>query len=103
MMARACGPSEAKSSGYDVAALRWIIRMRRWDKDERDARQAIVDEHMAALVDYGTTPPGLQPCARQRSVGAAGLSLSATAIAKGLGIGRASVCRVLGAVERSAA
>jgi hypothetical protein len=40
--------------------------MRRWDKDERDARQAIVDEYMAALVDYGTTPLGLQPCARQR-------------------------------------
>jgi hypothetical protein len=27
--------------------------MRRRDKDERDAQQAIVDEHMAALVDYG--------------------------------------------------
>jgi hypothetical protein len=40
--------------------------MRRWDKDERDARQAVEDEHMAALADYGTTPLGLQPCTRQR-------------------------------------
>jgi uncharacterized protein (UPF0335 family) len=32
-----------------LAALRQIIRLRRQDAAERDARQAIVDEYMAPL------------------------------------------------------
>jgi hypothetical protein len=40
--------------------------MRRWDKDERDAGQAIVDEYLAAHVDYATTPLGAAAMRRQR-------------------------------------
>jgi uncharacterized protein (UPF0335 family) len=40
--------AEAKGAGYDVAALRQVIKMRRQDAGERDARQAIIDEYMAS-------------------------------------------------------
>jgi uncharacterized protein (UPF0335 family) len=56
--------AEAKSSGFDVAALRQIIKMRKQDAEKRDARQAIVDEYLAALGDYGTTPLGQSAIAR---------------------------------------
>jgi uncharacterized protein (UPF0335 family) len=50
--------AEAKSAGYDVAALRHVIRLRKQDKTERDERQQLVDEYMSALGDYATTPLG---------------------------------------------
>ena len=50
--------AEARSAGFDAAALRQVIKLRRQDKSERDERQAIVDEYLAALGDYGTTPLG---------------------------------------------
>jgi uncharacterized protein (UPF0335 family) len=40
---------EAKSSGFDVKALRTIIRMRKEDKDERAEQEAILETYMHAL------------------------------------------------------
>jgi uncharacterized protein (UPF0335 family) len=40
---------EAKGQGFDVAALRQIIRMRRQDADKRESREAIIAEYLAAL------------------------------------------------------
>jgi uncharacterized protein (UPF0335 family) len=50
--------SEAKGQGYDVAALRQIIKLRRQDQDKRAALQSTIDEYWSALGDYGTTPLG---------------------------------------------
>jgi uncharacterized protein (UPF0335 family) len=50
--------AKAKSSGFDVAALGQIIKLRKQDKDERDARQAVVDEYLTALGDYASTELG---------------------------------------------
>ncbi len=41
--------SEAKGNGYDVKALRTIIRMRKEDKDERLAQEAILETYLHAL------------------------------------------------------
>ena len=40
---------EAKSTGFDVKALRTIIRMRRQDTDERKEHEAILETYMHAL------------------------------------------------------
>ncbi len=56
--------AEAKSAGFDAAALRQIIRLRKQDKSERDARQAIVDEYRAALGMLADTPLGQAAIAR---------------------------------------
>lgn len=40
---------EAKSMGFDVKALRTIIRMRREDVDERKEHEAILETYMHAL------------------------------------------------------
>ncbi len=55
---------EARGAGFDVAAIRTIIKMRKQDQAQRDARQAIVDEYMSALGDYGSTPLGAAAIAR---------------------------------------
>ena len=41
--------AEAKGNGYDVKALRAIIRLRKQDKQEREEHEAILDTYMQAL------------------------------------------------------
>ena len=50
--------AEARSAGFDAAALRQVIKMRRQDAGERSARQAIVDEYMHAFGDLSDLPLG---------------------------------------------
>ena len=40
---------EAKGNGYDVKALRTIVRLRKQDKDERAEAEAILETYMHAL------------------------------------------------------
>lgn len=41
--------SEAKSNGYDVKALRTIVRMRKQDANERQEQETILETYMQAL------------------------------------------------------
>jgi uncharacterized protein (UPF0335 family) len=41
--------AEAKGTGYDVKALRSIIRLRKMDTDERRESQAVLETYMHAL------------------------------------------------------
>jgi uncharacterized protein (UPF0335 family) len=41
--------AEAKGNGYDVKALRTIIRLRKQDKTERQEHEAILETYMHAL------------------------------------------------------
>jgi len=41
--------SEAKGNGFDVKALRTIVRMRKQDADERAEQEAILEVYLAAL------------------------------------------------------
>ncbi|MGZ8324838.1 MAG: DUF2312 domain-containing protein [Rhodoplanes sp.] len=41
--------AEAKCNGYDVKALRTIIRLRKQDKTERQEHEAILETYMHAL------------------------------------------------------
>lgn len=41
--------AEAKSNGLDAKALRAVIRLRKQNKAEREAFEAIVDEYMHAM------------------------------------------------------
>ena len=41
--------AEAKSSGFDVKALRTIVQMRKEDTDERKEHEAILETYMHAL------------------------------------------------------
>lgn len=41
--------TEAKGSGYDIKALRTIIRMRKQDANERAEAEAILETYMHAL------------------------------------------------------
>ena len=41
--------SEAKGSGFDVKALRSLIRLRKMDSDERRESQEVLDTYMHAL------------------------------------------------------
>jgi uncharacterized protein (UPF0335 family) len=47
---------EARLAGFDATDLRQVIKMRRQDKEERDAKQAIVAGDLAALGDYTSIP-----------------------------------------------
>jgi len=40
---------EAKGSGFDVKALRTIVRMRKQDADERQESEAVLETYMLAL------------------------------------------------------
>ena len=40
---------EAKGNGFDVTALRTIIRMRKQDTDERQEQETILETYMQAL------------------------------------------------------
>jgi uncharacterized protein (UPF0335 family) len=41
--------AEAKANGFDVPALRVIIRLRKQDQDERKEHEAILETYMHAL------------------------------------------------------
>jgi len=41
--------AEAKANGFDVAALKEILKIRKADADERHEREAIVDLYASAL------------------------------------------------------
>jgi uncharacterized protein (UPF0335 family) len=41
--------SESKSGGYDVKALRTIIRLRKQSPDDRAAQEAVLDTYKTAL------------------------------------------------------
>jgi uncharacterized protein (UPF0335 family) len=41
--------AEAKGNGYDVTALRMVIRLRKQDKHERAEQEALVDTYLHAL------------------------------------------------------
>ena len=41
--------SEAKSNGFDVPALRAVVKLRKMDSNERAERDAITDAYLAAL------------------------------------------------------
>jgi len=41
--------AEAKATGFDVKALRTIVRMRKQDADERKEHEAILETYMHAL------------------------------------------------------
>jgi uncharacterized protein (UPF0335 family) len=41
--------AEAKGNGYDVKALRTIVRLRKQDKDERAEQEAILETYLHAL------------------------------------------------------
>jgi uncharacterized protein (UPF0335 family) len=65
--------AEARSAGFDAAALRQVIKLRRQDKDKRDAKQAIVDAYLHALPGRDAIR---RPCRfpRQRLADAASLT-----------------------------
>lgn len=50
--------AEAKGSGFDVKALRTIIRMRKQDANERAEQEAILETYMVALGMLVGTPLG---------------------------------------------
>lgn len=58
--------AEAKGAGFDVKALRSIVRMRKQDSCERAAQQAVVDSYMLALGMLATTPLGQAAIKRAR-------------------------------------
>jgi uncharacterized protein (UPF0335 family) len=41
--------AEAKGNGFDVKALRTVIRMRKQDSNERQEQEALVDTYLVAL------------------------------------------------------
>jgi uncharacterized protein (UPF0335 family) len=41
--------AEAKGNGYDVKALRTVVRMRKQDKHERAEQEAIIETYLHAL------------------------------------------------------
>ena len=41
--------AEAKGNGFDVAALRTIVRLRKQDVDERKEQEAVLETYMHAL------------------------------------------------------
>jgi uncharacterized protein (UPF0335 family) len=55
---------EAKGQGFDVRAIRTIIKLRKQDQTERREREDLVAEYMAALGDYASTPLGASAVAR---------------------------------------
>lgn len=56
--------AEAKSNGFDVKALRTIIRMRKQDEAARAEHEAMVDLYMHALGMLADTPLGAAAVAR---------------------------------------
>ena len=59
--------SEAKSNGFDVKALRTIVRMRKQDREKREAHEAIVETYKHALGMLADTPLGRAAIERARA------------------------------------
>jgi uncharacterized protein (UPF0335 family) len=57
--------AEAKGNGFDVKALREVIRIRKLDAQERAEREAILETYMAALGMLADTPLGQAAIARE--------------------------------------
>lgn len=49
---------ESKGRGYDAAALKEIIKIRREDPSKREARESMVDVYMRAITRWEDTPLG---------------------------------------------
>lgn len=50
--------AEAKGNGFDVKALRTIVRMRKQDANERAEQETVIETYLAALGMLGGTPLG---------------------------------------------
>lgn len=50
--------AEAKGNGFDVKALRTIVRLRKMDADERKEQEAVLETYMHALGMLADTPLG---------------------------------------------
>ena len=50
--------AEAKGNGYDVKALKTIVRLRKMDADERAEQQAVLETYMHALGLLADLPLG---------------------------------------------
>jgi len=50
--------AEAKSNGFDVPALRHILKLRKQDAEEREARQTVIETYMHALGMLADLPLG---------------------------------------------
>ncbi|MCC7047179.1 MAG: DUF2312 domain-containing protein [Alphaproteobacteria bacterium] len=59
--------AEAKANGFDVQALRAVIRLRKQDAEERHEREAILDTYLAALGMLADTPLGQAAIERARA------------------------------------
>lgn len=59
---------EAKAAGFDVKALRAVIRLRKRDKQELAEHEALVDSYRHALGDLDGTPLGEAAIARDVGV-----------------------------------
>jgi len=49
---------ETKGRGYDAAALKEIVKIRREDPSKREARETMVDMYMRAINRWEDTPLG---------------------------------------------
>lgn len=58
--------AEAKGTGFDVKALRAIVRLRKQDVNERREQEAILETYMHALGMLATTDLGQAAMARKR-------------------------------------
>jgi len=56
--------AEAKGNGYDVKALRTIVRLRKQDANERAEQETILETYMQALGMLAGTPLGDAAIAR---------------------------------------
>ena len=41
--------AEAKAVGFDVKVMREVLKLRRMDKDDKDAREALLETYLHAL------------------------------------------------------
>lgn len=60
--------AEAKGNGFDVKALRAVIRMRKEDQAKREEREAIIETYMHALGMLSDTPLGQAAIERAQKV-----------------------------------
>lgn len=58
--------NSAKDAGFDIKAMRSIIKTRKQSKAEREAHEAICDVYMHALGDFATTELGRSTMDRVR-------------------------------------
>jgi len=49
---------ETKGRGYDAAALKEIVKIRREDPSKREARETMVDVYLRAINNWKDTPLG---------------------------------------------